>query len=116
MPRTKSTAPKRNIWTDTTSKYGTYEGQAGNPAQWAAAFKTAKMTRDQALGILKEGESPYEVLGIPETATVNEIRKAMAGLVLKYRQDSFSHDKAGSDANREMFDKVMAAYTLLTIK
>lgn len=108
MPRTKDpTKPKRNIWTETTTKYGTYEGPAGNPEQWAAAFGYVKMTRDHALEILNQHESPFDVLGLQQSATENEIKKAMRTLALKYRQDR------GNDSNREMFDKVMAAYTLL---
>lgn len=105
MPRTKGTTPKRNIWTDTTSKYGTYTGEAGNPAQWANAFQYAKMSKDQALGILQQGESPLTILGLKPGATEIEIKKAMRILAVKYHPDK------GGD--RTMFEKVMAAYTLL---
>lgn len=106
MPRIKDpNKPKRNVWKDP-SPYGTYEGDTGNPEQWANAFQYAKMTRDQALGIIQEGESLYEVLGIQSGASENEIKKAMRTLAVKYHPDK------GGD--RAMFEKVMAAYTLLT--
>ncbi|MDD5649761.1 MAG: hypothetical protein PHF86_04975 [Candidatus Nanoarchaeia archaeon] len=116
MPRTRTGKPKRNIWKDS-SPYGTYNGEAGNPEQWAQAFNFIKMSREQALQILQHGESPHIILGVSETATVTEIRKAMARLVLKYRQGNFSHDASNAnDKNRAMFDKVMAAYMLLSDK
>ena len=106
MPRKRDpNKPKRNIWTDTSSPYGTYEGEAGNSDQWASSFQYAKMSRDQALGIIKEGKTPYEILGLTISATENEIKKAMRTLAIKHHPD-----KGG---NRTKFEEVMAAYTLL---
>lgn len=108
MPRKRDpNKPKRNIWTDTKSPYGTYEGEIGNSEQWTSAFQYAKMSRDQALGIIKEGKTPYEILGISISATENDIKKAMRTLAIKYHPDK------GGERNK--FEEVMAAYTLLTI-
>lgn len=105
MPRTKSNKPKRNIWTDDSSPYGTYEGEPGNPDQWKNAFEYMTMTRDQALSILKVGESPYDVLGVPRGSDIEVVKKAYRKLAVK------SHtDKGG---NREDFERYTAAYTLL---
>jgi len=105
MPKTKSNKPKRNIWTDP-SPYGTYQGDPGNTNSWKAAFEFAAYTREQALGILKSViETPYQILAISPMASQEEIKTAWRKLVLANHPD-----KGG---NRELFEKIMAAYSIL---
>lgn len=108
MPRRRDpNKPRRNIWTDTTTAYGTYEGERGNPEQWKNAFDYIKMTREEALAILGTLD-PYEILGVPQGASQADVRKAMASLVLKAHTD-----KGG---NKEEFQKIMAAYETISEK
>ena len=51
----------------------------------------------------------YEVLGVPKTATADEIKKAYRKLAFKYHPDQNPGDKAAE----EMFKKVNAAYDVL---
>jgi DnaJ domain len=107
MPRVKSNKPKRNPWTDP-SPYGTYKGTPGNPESWKAAFEYAAYSREKALDILKTViETPFAILGIPEGTLDKElIKSTYRKLAIKYHPDK------GGD--RDMFEKVTAAYTVLT--
>ena len=51
----------------------------------------------------------YEVLGVPRTATADEIKKAYRKLAFKYHPDKNPGDKAAE----EMFKKITAAYDVL---
>ena len=51
----------------------------------------------------------YEVLGVPKTATADEIKKAYRKLAFKYHPDKNPGDKAAE----EMFKKITAAYDVL---
>lgn len=51
----------------------------------------------------------YEVLGVPRTATAEEIKKAYRKLAFKYHPDQNPGDKAAE----EMFKKINAAYDVL---
>lgn len=51
----------------------------------------------------------YEVLGVPKTATADEIKKAYRKLAFKYHPDQNPGDKAAE----EMFKKINAAYDVL---
>ncbi|KAK7272053.1 hypothetical protein RJT34_28423 [Clitoria ternatea] len=54
------------------------------------------------------GESPYEVLGVSPSATVDEIKKAYRKLALKYHPDVNKEDKA-----QEKFMRIKHAYNSL---
>jgi DnaJ-class molecular chaperone len=109
MPRLKSNKPKRNIWTDTTSPYGTYQGDTGNPDQWKNFFKQATYSREKANGILQLTlESPYTILGLECYASQEQIKTAFRKLAIIHHPD-----KGG---NRNKFEQIMAAYSILTIK
>jgi len=108
MPRT-STKPKRNIWKDTTTAYGTYEGEPGNPESWKRKFDETASSKEEALRLLnsKSSVSPYDVLGLEKCATKEQIKQAWLKLVL------VNHPDKGGD--REKFDQIMAAYSILSI-
>jgi len=108
MPRRRDpNKPKRNIWTDTTTAYGTYEGERGSPEQWKQAFDYVKMTREEAIAILGVYD-PYEILGLKEGASQADVRSAMAKLV-----KTAHTDKGG---NKEAFQRIMAAYEIISEK
>ncbi|XP_061337923.1 uncharacterized protein LOC133284829 isoform X1 [Gastrolobium bilobum] len=54
------------------------------------------------------GESPYDVLGVSPSATVDEIKKAYRKLALKYHPDVNKQDKA-----QEKFMRIKHAYNTL---
>ncbi|XP_027342286.1 dnaJ homolog subfamily B member 8 isoform X2 [Abrus precatorius] len=56
----------------------------------------------------RSGESPYEVLGVSPSATVDEIKKAYRKLALKYHPDVNKEDKA-----QEKFMRIKHAYNTL---
>ena len=93
-------------WTKT-SVYGTYEGPKGTEEEWKRAFEFAKMSRKQATDIMfGVVESPFEILGLETSATEDEIKKAFRTLVMIHHPDK------GGD--RDKFEKIVAAYTVLT--
>ena len=102
---TKTKKPKRNIWEDESSPYGTYIGEAGNQEQWKKSFEFVKMSKSQASCIIQT-ESPYTILGIEIGANEETIKSAMRKLAVA------NHPDKGGD--REKFEKVIAAYTILT--
>ncbi|KAF7823698.1 dnaJ-like protein subfamily B member 8 isoform X1 [Senna tora] len=73
-------------------------------------FWNYKKKRRGILTLLKatRGESPYEVLGVSPSATVDEIKKAYRKLALKYHPDVNKEDKA-----QEKFMKIKHAYNTL---
>lgn len=102
MSRAKSNKPKRNVWTDL-SPYGTYEGEPGNPAEWASAFKEAWDART-AKDIVND-ESPWDILGIVAGSTLAEVKTAFRKLMLVHHPD-----KGGDE---ETCKRIIAAYTIL---
>jgi len=97
---------KRNIWSDP-SPYGTYQGEAGNPDMWKASFEQAFYSREKSVSILKEmAETPEMILGIPKGASQGEIKNAFRKLAIIHHPDK------GGD--RVEFEKIMAAYSLLS--
>ena len=109
MPRVKSNKPKRNIWKDP-SPYGTYEGERGNPDQWKTFFNFAwsKQSAGLILEKLEDKKTPYELLGVTITATLDEIKSAFRKLLLIHHPDK------GGDP--EVCRNIIAAYVFLTEK
>ena len=101
--RVKSNKPKRSIWTETVSRYGTYEGEYGSAAEWAASFQDA-WSGVGAKEIIKD-ESPWGILGVAAGSTLDEVKSAFRKLIMK------NHPDKGGDA--ELCKKIIAAYTTL---
>ena len=58
--------------------------------------------------------NPYEVLGVSENATDEEIKAAYRRLVKKYHPDRFANDPEKQAAAREKLKQVNAAYDMIT--
>ena len=101
--RAKTNKPKRNVWADP-SPYGTYEGERGSPSQWRSEFHQ-RFTREE-IEVILDSASPYGVLGVSDTATASEIKKAFRSLMMIHHPDK------GGDA--EKAKKIIAAYQHLT--
>ena len=56
---------------------------------------------------------PYEILGVPETATDDEVKKAYRELARKYHPDNY-HDNPLADLAQEKMKEINAAYEEIT--
>lgn len=91
---------KKNIWS-APSRYGTYEGPRGNPAQWSASFNHTFANSNTVKMIL--GTSYYITLGLQPSATIEEIKSTYRTLAMKYHPDKY-------DGDDEMFVRITTAY------
>lgn len=57
--------------------------------------------------------NPYQVLGVPETATDEEVKKAYLQLARKYHPDNY-HDSPLEDLAQEKMKEINAAYDQIT--
>jgi len=97
--------PKKSIWTDTTSKYGTYKGARGNPAQWSATFDQVFTQSDTIQSII--GMSAFTVLGIEPTASDEIVKRAYRRLVKIHRADREGDDSTQFRKIQNAYDSIM---------
>jgi bifunctional non-homologous end joining protein LigD len=97
--------PKKSIWTDTTSKYGTYKGARGNPAQWSATFDQVFTQSDTIQSII--GMSAFTVLGIEPTASDEIVKRAYRRLVKIHRADREGDDPTQFRKIQNAYDTIM---------
>ena len=58
-------------------------------------------------------KDPYQILGVPETATDEEVKKAYLKLARKYHPDNY-HDNPLADLAQERMKEINAAYEQVT--
>jgi len=95
---------------DFMSGYKTYDTSKGygSRSQWKKAFRE-RMTTEEARAIIEEQDSsPWSILGLHESATQSEIKKAYRDLILQWHPDRCQRPDA-----EEMTKKIIAAYTIL---
>jgi len=94
----------KNFW-NTPSKYGTYEGERGSPAQWNNAFSVSFENSESIQNIL--GMSAYRILGVQPSCTDDDLKNAYKNLARKHHPDKRRYHPEGSD---ELFRKYTNAY------
>jgi len=87
------------------SPYGTYEGDFGNPSEWAASFQDV-WTKTGAEAILKnEKQNAWEILGVTVGSSLDSVKSAFRKIIFKVHPDhGGSHDECR---------KILAAYASL---
>lgn len=92
--------------------YDTTEG-FGNAKDWQGAFKQ-RMGKQEAEQILTGSEqTPHGILGIAQSATAAEVKKAFRKLIGIWHPDRNQHRIQEAE---EMSKRIIAAYSLLTSK
>ena len=57
--------------------------------------------------------NPYKILGVPETASEEDIKKAYRSLVKRYHPDRFAGDPKAQEASAEKLKQINQAYDML---
>lgn len=94
--------------------YKTYDGEAGSPDQWRAAFNET-MGHDVARAVLGS-RSPYDVLGVSITASWAAIQTAYRSMAMQTHPDRAVQNGMTVEVATEKFKAVLAAFTLLKIR
>lgn len=91
--------------------YKTYSGPRGNAASWRAAFAD-RMGIGEAQERVGE-DSPYQILGVLETASWAEIKSAFRKRSMECHPDRAAQNDLTVEEATERFKKMVAAYTVL---
>jgi bifunctional non-homologous end joining protein LigD len=99
--------PKKSFW-NSPSKYGTYEGEKGDPQQWSSIFNFAFQNSDIVNSSINV--SAFSVFNLDSSASLYEIKKAFRTKIKQHNQES-------PDFNRDEFERIVNAYKkLLSLK
>ncbi|WP_214226665.1 J domain-containing protein [Pedobacter sp. B4-66] len=95
--------------------YKTYDTSKGygSPKQWQEAFEERMNPEDAEMVLINQTQSPHEILGVKANATAGEIKKAFRKLIMEWHPD---RNENRIDEAKEMSQKIIAAYSLLTDK
>jgi len=107
--KTKKKTKRLTPWDD-----GYYEKveRPGKPSDWKAAFNE-RMGWQEAVETVGHND-PYEILGISNTASKAEIRKAFRALIMRWHPDKWMNSSPASQRQAaEKAKKIIAAYTVL---
>lgn len=113
---TSTSKPKRSF-ADLFARYKTYDPEVegyGNEQQWSQQFHE-RMGFEEAEAIIKanvDGKTPYEILGVTTTATVDDIKKAYRKQALLVHPDYANANGMTKEQAESAFKKLQAAYTI----
>lgn len=82
----------------------------GNPDEWKGAFR-ARMGLGEAKEVL-QGQGPRAVLGVNDSATWDEIRRAYKKMALQHHPDRAEGAEAKALAHKKILE-INAAYAIL---
>lgn len=106
MTKTRKNSPWTKEYND--SRYGTYEGARGTPAEWAGTFKEVWSSVEKAKEFLKE-ESLWDIIGVPAGSDFATVKAAFYKLIKTIHPD---HAAKGT-ADEERTKKVLSAWQVL---
>jgi DnaJ-class molecular chaperone len=106
----RTATKKRNIFDPNYAPYGTFDGEPGDPSQWADAHKQAwdQATCKEIIG----EETPWSILGVEIGSAFSVVKSAYRALIRKHHPDLVQDATAKLDAN-EKCKKIIAAYSVL---
>lgn len=90
-------------------KYDTSTGY-GDPKQWKGSFSDRMGSVEAAEIIGKQKETVYTILGVTQSSTQAEIKKAFRAKIAEWHPDLNPHRLEEATA---MAKKIIAAYTIL---
>jgi bifunctional non-homologous end joining protein LigD len=99
---------KKSIWTDNTSRYGTYEGPRGTPESSRAAFDAAFANSTTVKSIALQGirEHAFTIFNLPPSASEDDIKREF-----RRKIKIIGHPDRGGD--RTAYENCVQAYQLL---
>jgi DnaJ-class molecular chaperone len=96
--------------------YKTYDASRGHgtPREWRSAFN-ATMGLDEAKATVGTA-SPFELLGVPPSATWSQVRSAYRARALECHPDRCAVHGLAPDVATARFKRLTAAYTVIAAR